>query len=163
MTRSMFAGTVAAVALLGGCSEPPPTNNAAANVASPEPSPAASPSAWASLRNDIGKYPRDISLFERSPVGDDLKALLGDDFDTFKTNMEVQGSLTAADGVLWVSGNKPHQGGDEAAYLLIDPAAEQLEVGLWHDGSFRTFTTSGASIDKPADVRTMIDNAREAP
>jgi hypothetical protein len=159
----MFVGAIVAVALLAGCSEPAATNNAAANVATPEPNPAASPSGWAGLRNDIGKYPRDIGLFETSAIGDDLQALLGDDFDTFKTNMEVQGSLTEEDGVLWVSGNKPHQGGDEAAYLLIDPAAEQLEVGLWHDGRFRTFTTPGAAIAKPVDVRTMIANAPEAP
>jgi hypothetical protein len=158
----MIVGAVAAFALLAGCNEPNPADTVAANVAAPEPSPA-SASAWASLANDIGKYPRDIGLFERSAISDDLKALLGDNFEAFRANMDVQGPLAEEDGVLWTSGNRPHEGGSEAAYLLIDPAAQQLEVGLWHDGHFQTYASPGASIAKPADVGTMIDNARGAP
>ncbi len=163
MTRSILAGTVAGVALLAGCGERRPVDNVTAEVATSEPSPTANASAWAGLGNDVGKYPRDIGLFETSPITGDLKALLGDEFDIFKTNMEVQGTLSEEGGVLWTSGNKPHEGGSDAAYLLIDPAAEQLEVGLWHDGDFHTYTSPGAAIPKPTDVQTMIDNARDIP
>lgn len=150
----------ASALLLAGCGGPEPAANGA-DAAAPVPAPTAS--SWAGLAGKVGAYPRDIGLFDTSAISGELKALLGDQFDTFKANMEVQGPLAEADGVLWTSGNKPHEGGREAAYLLIDPDARQIEVGLWHDGRLRTFASPGASIARPADVRALIDNAREAP
>src|SRR3546814_19385385 len=73
--------------------------------------------------------------------------------------MDVQGPLTEDNGVLWTSGNKAHQGGVDAAYLLIDPATHQLEAGLWEKGALKTYASPGAPIAKPADVQTLLANA----
>jgi hypothetical protein len=129
-------------------------------AAEPPPEPVTGP--WGSLRNSVSQYPRDIALFDRSVISDDLQALLGDDFEAFEANMEVQGPLQE-DRLLYVVGNKANQGGTDAAYLLIEPVTRRLEVGLWQGGEFTAYTSPGEPLYKPQDVRTMIDNNGQAP
>jgi hypothetical protein len=113
---------------------------------------------WASLESQIGKYPMETGLYDDSPVSAALQRLLGNKFETFKTNMKVSGPLLK-DRVFYVTGNKPHEGGSEAAYLLIDVDAHRLEVGLWENGRLTIYKDSGEPIFKPKDVVTMIANA----
>jgi hypothetical protein len=113
---------------------------------------------WSSLEGLVGKYPADSKLFEDSPIVPALKALLGDRFETFKFNTQTSGPLQK-DGVLFVTGNKPHNGGSDQAYLLVDPATQAMEVGLWEAGKLSVFTTPGATLTKPKDVQTMLANA----
>lgn len=114
---------------------------------------------WGSLTGLVGQYPRDSRLIEASVITPALKALLGDGFQVFQANMQTQGPLQSEGAVLFTSGNKPHQGGIDAAYLLIEPTSRALEIGLWEGGKLTTYKTPGADIAKPADIRTMIDNA----
>lgn len=114
---------------------------------------------WAQLEPLIGEYPNQSGLFDDSAITPALKTLLGDKFDTFKTNMQVQSPLTQDGSVLFTSGNKQHEGGSEMAYLIIDPSSKALEVGLWEGGVLSTFMTPGANLTKPADIQTMITNA----
>src|SRR3546814_19519471 len=53
---------------------------------------------WTGLRDLIGQYPRDVNLFGASAITGDLKALLGEKFDVFVQNMDVQGPLTEDNG-----------------------------------------------------------------
>ncbi|HVI99135.1 MAG TPA: hypothetical protein VM657_08725 [Sphingomonas sp.] len=164
MTRIMTTTSLAFFAMLGGCNQSPaPADNAATTPApiANEADATAAESSWAGLRDLIGQYPRDSGLFESSVIAGDLKALLGDKLATFMQDMEVQGPLAEEKGVLWTSGNKTHQGGIDAAYLLIDPATRQLEVGLWENGVLQTYASPGAPLTKPADVETLIANARQ--
>jgi len=140
--------------------------NAAENAAAPAGNASASASVdvsnWAALDEAVGKYPADLKLYEQSAITAPLKTLLGDDFDDFVENMQVSGPLSK-DGVLYVTGNKPHEGGSDAAYLLIDPQGQKLEVGLWDDGKFKSYTSAGALLTRPKDVRMLISNMRSAP
>lgn len=74
--------------------------------------------------------------------------------------MQVQSPLTREGNVLYVSGNKQHEGGSNAAYLLIDTATKALEVGLWENGKLTTYPAQGSTIARPADIQTLIDNAK---
>jgi len=113
---------------------------------------------WSQLDALVGQYPRDIGLFtEVSPIMPELKALLGDKVATFRGNMGTQGPL-AKDGVLYVTGNKPHEGGVNAAYLLIDSKAKRLEVGLVENGKLTVYASPGAALAKPKDVQTFVSN-----
>ena len=139
-----------------------PTTSEAETVVVTDPSPevpAPVTGAWSGLDPMVGKYPRDSGLLANSPIVADLKTLLGDKYDTFVANMGTQSPLERDGEVLFTSGNKPHQGGDEAAYLIIDPTKTTLEAGLWESGKLTTYTTQGATLRKPADVQTMIANA----
>lgn len=90
--------------------------------------------AWASLDPKAGQYPSQIGLFTKSAVVDDLRALLGEArLQTLRQNFETASPLQRDGTVLFTSGNRAHEGGSEAAYLLLDQAHKAVEVGLWTD------------------------------
>lgn len=116
--------------------------------------------AWASLGPKVGQYPSQIGLFTKSAVVDDLRALLGEArLQTLQQNFETASPLQRDGTVLFTSGNRAHEGGSEAAYLLLDQAHKAIEVGLWTNGTLSVYTTPGSHIRKPADIRTMIANS----
>lgn len=162
LALAAISGSVA----LGACNAPQ-DNAPAAPSAEPAatetmPTPAATApltGEWASLEPLVDKYPNQSGLFETSAIVAPLKTLLGDKYDTFKTNIGVQGPLTREGDVLYVSGNKPHEGGSNATYLLIDTRTKALEVGLWENGKLTTYPANGTSIAKPKDIQTMLSNA----
>lgn len=127
-----------------------PSSPAAANMLSGE---------WASLQSYIDKYPAQSGLLDNSIITAPLQNLLGSKHAIFIDNMKVQSPLSRDENVLYTSGNKPHQGGSDAAYLLIDTASRTLEVGLWEGGKLSTFPAGVLTISKPADIQTMIANA----
>lgn len=158
--------SVAAAALtLAACNQPETTPPAEAPAAPVEIAPApidAAPTAtadWSALNAQVGKYPNETKLLEDSPITADLKTLLGAKFDVLTTNMQTQAPLQKDGAVLFTSGNKQHEGGLNAAYLLIDPATKALEVGLWEGGKLTSYKTPGSNLAKPKDVQTMIANA----
>lgn len=119
---------------------------------------------WGNLDAALGKYATDIDYFAPGPIADALRDLLGDDIGRLQDNLAVAGPLQRERGVYYVTGNAPHRGGVDQAYVLMDPSQRALEVGLWRSGTLEVYVTPGAAdIDKPADVTTMIDNADQAP
>jgi len=130
---------------------PAPQENAA---------PAAQPSASAldALRAEVGKYPRDTGLFDREPLHGRLVALLGERYATFAANMGTQGPLSADGPVLYVIGNKPHAGGDEAAILLIDLSQDLIHVDLLDEREMAELRERDVEIPWPADVQATITN-----
>lgn len=115
---------------------------------------------WSSLDALVGRSPTESGLLDNSAVSADLARLLGDKLAVLKTNLQTASPLERQGQVIFTSGNKPHQGGSDAAYLLIDPAAKALEVGLWQRGKLSTYKTPGSNIAKPKDIQTMIANSR---
>lgn len=112
---------------------------------------------WDQLGELVGSYPHDVALFEVGPLARELEGLLGADMSTFIANMDVQGPLQRED-VYYVTGNREHQGGQEDAYLLIDPDTHDLEIGLVHEGELTIRSTSARSLPLPGDVRTILMN-----
>lgn len=149
--------------VLAACGEPydpdkapkadiPPA--AAQSSATPDGTPAAP---WAGLAGHIGKYPNETGLFDTSVIAADLRALLGPKFETFRANMQTEGPLAKdRSGVLWTSGARDGGRGVDQAYLIIEPAKKQLEVGLWENGKLTAYATPGPALAKPAPVQAMI-------
>lgn len=114
---------------------------------------------WSQLQPMIGEFPRQSGLFENSPIAPQLKTLLGDKYETFITNMQVQSPLTQDGSVLFTTGNKQHEGGSEMAYIIIDPSSKALDVGIWEAGKLTTYKTEGSNLPKPEDVQALIGNS----
>jgi hypothetical protein len=74
-------------------------------------------------------------------VSNQFKALLGEKYPVFQTNMEVAGELHAEDGNLIVgSGNAPHDGGTNEAMFAVNTATGKYYAVLFTDGkSFNAF------------------------
>lgn len=160
MRKTMAA--LGACAVLAACGQPAqkaaqaPAKEAPAAAPATPAAPAAT-AAWPGLAALVGKYPADF--LDDSPITADLKALLGDEFATLKTNTQTSGPLQSEAGVYYLIGNKAHEGGVEDAYVLADPATKGLEVGLREKGRLTVYTTPGAKIAKPKDVQTVLSNA----
>ncbi len=172
--RRRLALALVAAALASACdrgAEPPPKSppavQAPAPAAPPQPAaPAAAPAPAPSrdlsaLRALVGKYPRDVGLFDTEPLHGRLVALLGDRYPTFLANMGTQGPISIDDTVLYVIGNKPHAGGDSQAILLIDLAQDLVHVHLLEEREMAELRERDADIAWPPDVQTTIANWQE--
>ena len=156
---SATTAALATTAPVTAATTPAPTGTSATVVATPLPIPLS----WNNLPSQVGKYQNQIDLFRQGPVSVELRKLLGDKLAVLERNLQVAGPLQKQDGVYYLVGNAPHQGGAESAYVLIDPAQKAVEVGLWQSGKFSTWKTPDSNIVKPGDVKRMIRNARDTP
>jgi hypothetical protein len=169
--RRRFALTLVATALTSACSDraaappakTPPAVQAPAPVPAPQPAaPAVAPTKdLSALRALVGKYPRDVGLFDTEPLHGRLVALLGDRYPSFLANMGTQGPISIDDTVLYVIGNKPHAGGDSQAILLIDLAQDLVHVHLLEEREMAELRERDADIAWPPDVQTTIANWQE--
>ncbi|GBQ61174.1 hypothetical protein CFR76_07610 [Komagataeibacter swingsii] len=110
-----------------------------------------------------GHYAPETDLFGQGPLATIVKRKLGAQYDSFIQNMEVAGPLEAAGDVLFITGNRRHEGGSRNAWLLIDRAGRNMTIGLLNPGALSLYTTGPVPLAKPADVRTLIENLDAAP
>lgn len=118
---------------------------------------------WSALRNLVGQYPNQVPMLEAPALRARLEVLFGADYATAMRNLEVAAPLAEQDGVLYVSGNRAHRGGDEAVAIAMEPATDRIRAWLLHDGQARVLAEPGADFQWPADIATMIDNAASIP
>lgn len=114
---------------------------------------------WTALPVLVGKYQGDFDLFGAGSAAAALKSLLGSKLAVLRGNLQVGGPLHREAGVYYLSGNAPHQGGEDQAYVLFDAARHALQVGLWERGKLKVYATPGKRIAPPADIRRMLDES----
>ena len=137
---------------------PPPQPEAAVEVQG-------IPADWNNLASLVGKYPREyskdnIDIFGKGTVAAALKTLLGPKMAVFQRNLSAVTPLQRAGRYFYVSGNAPHQGGVEQAYLMIDPARREVQVGLWERGKLTVYSpASGTRLPVAPDIKKMLDNS----
>jgi hypothetical protein len=134
-----------------------PTTN---ESAPPTPAPQAGPK-LAYLREQVGKYPRDIQLLDTEPLHARLVALLTDQYPILVESFGTQGPLSAEGLVLYAIGNKPHAAGDDQAILLIDVDRDVINVKLMNAEEMRDFRERNESVEVPGEVQTTIANWEE--
>lgn len=117
----------------------------------------------AQLRLHLGQYPRDTGLWSHPLLAQRLHALLGDKHQAFLENMRVQGPLTEENGLLFVTGNKPHEGGVDMAVFLADPANDKLQVWLSTGGTVETFSEADPPLADPPLVAAFKANVVPKP
>jgi hypothetical protein len=156
--RRWSGALLLAIALACGSRE-----EVATTPAEPAPPAATSPAAAGleSLRPLVGKYPRDVQLFDTEPLHSRLLALLGTRYTVLLLNFGTQNPLAEENGVLYAIGNKPHAGGDSAAILLLDPARDLIHVYLLDELEMAELRERDEPIALPADVQTTIENWKE--
>ena len=123
------------------------------------------PADWNNLASLVGKYPGEyskdnIDIFEKGAVAAALKILLGPKMAAFQTNLSAASPLQRAGRYFYLSGNAPHQGGIEQAYLMIDPARREVQVGLWERGKLTVYPpASGTRLPVAPEIKKMLDNS----
>ena len=160
-----------ALALLAGCGGTAPTAPNAPSVSSTSGgwgrSTASSPAAtatnpWTNLQAQVGRYPTDGADFLRTgPLAERLRGLLGaTNYPVLIDNLGVSSPLQQEGAMLYITGNRPHQGGTEAAAVVIHPGKDAVRVWLLTGGEEWDVQDQGAPKTVPADVATMMKNAR---
>lgn len=122
------------------------------------------PAEWNNLASMVGRYPRSlgaesVDVFTSGGVAAAVKALMGGKTEVLETNLSVSSPIERQGQIYFVSGNAPHKGGEEQAYLLIDPARRAVQVGLWERGKLTVYAPGGTRIPLPRDVATMVNNS----
>ncbi|CAM4161767.1 Lipoprotein [Comamonas aquatilis] len=181
------ACALSAAVLLAACDKPaskaPANAPAASAVDSVQPAPAEKPQAdpakpgaqevlipykgpdtepgLASMAMQVGKYHSEgLDYLKEGVLAKRLKALLGEQYATLLENLGTSGPLEQHGQLLSLTGNRPHQGGDESAAIVIDPARNGLRVWLQHQGQQTVFTdVEGDAIAWPEPVQVFMDNA----
>lgn len=120
-------------------------------------------SSLAELRRHLGQYPRDINLWSHPLLAQRIHALLGGRHATFLENIRVQGPLTEENGLLFVTGNKPHQGGVEMAAFVADPVNDKIQIWLSTGGKAETFSEAEPALADPPSVATFKTNLAPKP
>lgn len=123
----------------------------------------APPATRAGLRPLVGSYPGERADYLRQgALAERLQRLLGDDYAVLLTNLGTSGPLVQEGDLLYITGNKPHEGGDEQAAVVVDPAQNALRVWLVHAGQERDWRDPASiTLNWPRDVRTMRSNRQE--
>lgn len=116
------------------------SKNAPAQVAAPS---------LSQLRQHLGEYPRDTNLWGNPLLAQRLHTLLGARHQAFLVNMVVQGPLTEENGLLFVTGNKPREGGVDLAVFLADPANDKIQVWLSTNGTVEDFSEANPPLADP--------------
>lgn len=120
-----------------------------------------SASPLSALKPYVGTYPSDsnVSFLEQGVLAERLKSLLGKDYPTLLSNLRTVSPLREEGGRWFITGNRPHEGGMEAAVVVVDAAQNGVRVWMLHEGKVSEFADPlSASIPWPPDVQTMVDN-----
>ena len=162
--RSRTLAAFVAIGLTVACGDrsTPPAPVAAVQEVAVAPPEAAAPASPASnlayLREQVGRYPREIQLFETEPLHGRLVALMGDRYPAMVDAFGTQGPLSAEGAVLYAIGNKPHAAGDEQAIVLVDLERDLVNVKLMNETEMQAFQERSEAVEAPAEVQLTIAN-----
>lgn len=125
---------------------------------------AATPVEWDSLAALVGRYPGDyskenIDLFEKGAIALAIRQLLGTKMPMLKTNLSTVGPLERFGNIYYLSGNAPRRGGEDQAYILIDPAKRAVQIGLWEKGKLTVYAPAGGRLPEPPEIRKLLANS----
>ena len=115
------------------------------------------------LVTKIGKYPQDGNYLQQGVLADRLRALLDSRYSMVLKNLQTVSPLTKEGDVWTIVGNRQHQGGTDAAAVVIDPVRNGLRVWLMRNGKQTSYTDlAQETIDWPPSVSKTMANAAPA-
>ncbi|RMX05793.1 hypothetical protein D8I35_11570 [Corticibacter populi] len=118
---------------------------------------------WVALQSHVGAYPHDVPYLQEAGLRARLQQLLGTAYPVALLNLQVAAPLQAEHGVLFVTGNRAHMGGEEAVAIALEPESDSIRVWLLHQGQQQVFEEPQADFAWPTDIRTLITNTSSQP
>lgn len=161
LCRAVLAALSLAI-LLPGCVGTAPT--ASHKVVRPVPMVAsvAPANPWSNLQTQVGNYPIGGADFLRAgPLAERLRGLLGPtNYNVLLENLQVSSPLRQDGPMLYITGNRQHEGGTEAAAVVVHPATDTVRVWLLTDGEEWDVQDQGTPKILPSDVARMMQDAQ---
>jgi len=103
-----------------------------------------------------GGYGSSIDLFESGSIAEAIRTQLGAKSQALATNLSVVSPLQREGSLYWVTGNAPHRGGVDQAYVLLDESRRSVEVGLWERGRLTVYAPAGGRLAVPPDLARLL-------
>lgn len=133
-------------------------------VATNVPSGEATPASWTNLPTLVGRYPgsgdqSNIDLIGTGPVADAIRGRLGTKVLTLGKRLSPVSPLQRQGSLYWVTGNAPHQGGVEQAYVLLDASRRAVQVGLWEKGKLTVYAPTSGRLSVPQDIAKLLSES----
>ncbi len=100
-----------------------------------------------------------LDPFDNGPIAALVRARVGRKIEVLKTNMSVITPLGREGQTFHISGNAQHQGGMEQAYILIDAARREVQVGLWERGRLAVYAPKTGRIPPPDSIRRLLSSS----
>jgi hypothetical protein len=145
---------------------PARSGNAAPSAsARPQVAAQATPAEWTNLASLVGRHPgggaRDgIDILDKGTIAASIQARMGAKMAVLKRNLSVITPLQRSGNLYYLSGNAEHQGGEEQAYIVIDPTRRAVQVGLWERGRLTVYPPqTGGRLPIPPELKTLLDNS----
>ena len=129
-----------------------------------EPVVPATPAKWTNLAGLLGRYlgptgASSVDLLVNGSIAATIKAQVNGRFDALVNNLTVSSPLQRQGSIYYLSGNAPHRGGEEQAYILIDAARRAVQIGLWEKGKLMVYAPKGSRIPLPADIAALLSRS----
>ncbi|OGA26054.1 MAG: hypothetical protein A3I02_14660 [Betaproteobacteria bacterium RIFCSPLOWO2_02_FULL_67_26] len=121
--------------------------------------PAGDAGSLAFLEGALGKYPREIGLWDHALLHQRLSALLGKRFPFFRSNMWNTTVLSRQGHLIYVTGTRVPLGSDGAIFVA-DLKREAVWVWVMISGRLFEHREQPAQPELPAEVALFIDNWR---
>ncbi len=94
---------------------------------------------WGHLSEYIGTYNYEAVLSDEE-VSAKLSSILGGELERFQKNLSVHGPIGFSGRCLILTGNAPHRGFDENAYLNICLSRGSVDIVLTGDGAIQVYS-----------------------
>lgn len=162
MNRTVWMSLVALGLLMGlSACEPRPQAAPGATASAPVPAASAPAPDLAVVREHLGKYPHEgVNYLEQGALGARLKALVGPRYPQLLESLRTVGPLSQHEGLLYVTGSRPFEGGSDAAAVVIDPERNVLRVWMLAGGAVSELQSPGPAIELPPEVQAFVAQHR---
>ena len=118
---------------------------------------------WSQLQSQVGQYQQDAAFLQQGVMAAKMQHLLGDHTAAFLQNLQVAGPLQQEGSVYFITGNRPHDGGQNAGAVALDAKTDTMRIWWLQNGQPRVVQDAGAAFAWPRDVNTLITNAVSGP
>ena len=79
-------------------------------------------------------------LLKEPAVRAELQRVIGNQLPRLMQNLNVRGPVDVVGGALTISGNAPHQGGEEGAVICVNPWGPQVDAAIYSRGRVTLFS-----------------------
>ena len=114
---------------------------------------------WRDLRSLADSRDTYVTNFKEGEIAAVIKAMVGNKVSLLEQNLAVSTPLKRQGSLYYLSGNAPHQGGMEQAYILMDATRRVIQVGLWDRGKLTIYRSSGNSITAPSEIQDLLNQS----
>ncbi len=117
---------------------------------------------WGDLAQYIGRYEYDQVLNDKR-VSAQLDTMLGkEEIEKLKARLDVRGSIGFDEDCLILSGNAPHQGGQEAAFVNVCIYKGEVHVAILSGGIIKVYSPEAPHYEYlPRAMKTWIYTVKD--